>query len=226
MNRKIELALFLMIATMAAAACRNHRKVDLEYHRAPLQENLKSKTLLIGSFENQCKFFDASRDVEATLLKVLTRDNFFSSVDVLEVKQMPMAVDQTVGDFVPFITEFNWASWNEPIDFDLFLIGSVNYYTQDFSGYESQWLENRYGYRVPQKVWKDKLRYEIKIRIVLVDLRAGQVILDREFEDEDVVEGAAEEVGVFLRIAEEKIVEFVGMLRGETVKAERYLLFK
>jgi hypothetical protein len=226
MNRTLYTGLLCGILLFNFSGCSNVKKVNVNYNRAPLRQDLKSKRLLIGKFENGCKIFDASRDFEATIAKLIKEDEYFTGVKVIDKSDMPFPQNKTVQQFLEEISDFDWIDWNTDHNTDLLLFGTVYYDTQDFSGYDSQWRENKYGYRVPEKIWKEKLRYEAKFRIVLVEIPTSEVILDKEYRDEDIVEGAADEVGVYLELADENARKFIDQIRGVKVKTRRYLLVK
>ncbi|MBN1552344.1 hypothetical protein JW979_12800 [bacterium] len=221
-----KLASLILLMLLSLCSCHHYAKVPVTYYKKPLLPDLKEKTFLMAKLQNNCKFCDASRDVEAILMNTMKKENIFKEVITLDREAVPVFDEKDMTTFLDAINNYNWTAWNTPQKGDLLLLGAVFYKTQDFSGYDSEWAVNRYGYRVPVKVWRDRLSYEFHVYFVLMDLTTGESIFNKTYESKDEVEGAADEIAILMNAAEMKSNEFLNSIRGEKVKTQRYLLFR
>jgi hypothetical protein len=206
------------------SGCGRVAKVKIEFNRLPLVADLSQKVLLLGAFHSNCELFDASRDIESSFLKKMKKETLFKEIIEFKKDQMPLGKDQTFDQFAENMGSFDWKAWNTLNNGDLLIWGSILFETDDHSGYDSVWAVNRYGERVPQKVWMDRLGYVYKLRILVVDLRENKILLDKVMDAKETIEGAADEVAVFMELTDIKTDEFMDILRGEKITTKRYLL--
>ncbi len=216
--------LIFSLAIFLLQGCSNLVKVKVEYRKIPIMEGLDSFRVLLGQIENHCKDFDAAHDVSEMFMRKARSEKTFSEITNLPKEAMPFGKETNFEEFLKHVSTFDWRSWEPGKNADLFLFGSILFESTDTSGYDSEWYITRSGERVPAKVWKDRMMFKYCLHLVLVDLKNGKVVLDKQLDAKNSVEGAADEVAVFMDITDKKLDEFFNAVQGEKVKSYRYLM--
>ena len=214
----------LLLSMVYFVGCHQAVKLQVEYHRTPLVDNLSNSKLAICKFENKCEIFDAAMDVQEVILSVVTKEKIFGETVLIPSDKSPLYPDRDFDDFKTEFSNYDWNQWNESIQARFLILGKILYETQDFSAYESIWRVNKYGFRVPSQEWQDRMKYNIKMNIALIDLLNHAPILEETYDEDEIVEGAADEVSVFLDTAHQFMVKFFDKLVGEKRVGKRYLL--
>lgn len=225
-HRIIELVSISAVWILLFGCVHNAQKVNIDYRRAPIVDNIEEKQIAFWKILQHDTTFDASRDLELVFRKEIKLIEQLKAFNPLPEDSLTFSVEkEAIEDHLQKqITEFDWNKWNETINADLLILGEVYYEANDFSGYDSEWKINRYGYRVPSKVWKDRTSYKFKLTLFLVDLREGRLLLEKTYDADETTEGSADEVGVFYDLAQKKIRVFLDYIIGKKVNAYRYLM--
>ncbi len=217
----------LVVPIIILIGCQHHKKVDITYRKAPQVLILQNRSLAIHPFENKSDYVNAGQDTQSVIYHMLSddEDDFFGEVRELKEDIIDFGEGISLDTVVDNSQDFDWPRFREEIGNDLLLLGSISFEADDFSGYESRWVYNQYGYRVPRKVWVDKVRYLYKLRLVLVDPEDKKIIVDETYDEDIIVEGITDEVAGLLSLSEESMREFKELMQGEEVKATRYLIY-
>ncbi len=225
-NKNISFITMALIVGVILVGCRNHIRIMIDYRHAPIIPDLKEKTILIGDIKNRCEIFDAGSDLQAMIVQEAEKHDVFKDIHIVRIDDITQMTPDEFQLWLDQAGTFPWSKWKDSLDGDLLLIGMVSYSAQDRSGYDSVWQTTSTGYRVPAKVWKDRIAYEFSSRLLLVDLNTWTVISDKTYSDNSSVESASDEVGVFYDIMQIKMLEFLDYIEGKEVKSHRYLLLK
>lgn len=210
---------------LSFAGCGSYRKVPATYRQSPLIEDLDSKNLLIGTFYQRCSGFQAVTDMVRILQRKLEKEKVFRQIQfTLDVKAIGEEQDG-IKESMDLLTSMERHDMKD-FQADLLLIGAIMYNARDRSGYDSEWQLNQYGYRVPKKVYRDRLSFDLELGLVLIDLKTGAIILQKTYEDRGLAEGAADEIAVYYDLIEKQLVTFLDQLQGKEMKTKRYLLYR
>ncbi len=215
----------ITLAVLFTACLPNARKVKIDYRRAPVIENITDGSIGFWRVIQKSTEFDTSRDLESVFFKEVK--NLKSLTNIRTVPRNALGFDiqsETSPTLKDQITAFDWPAWNAQNQIDLVILGDIFYEASDFSGYDSEWKVNRYGYRVPSKVWKDRTSYKFKMNLYLVDTVNNRIVVEKTYDADETTEGAADEVGVFFELSQTKIRAFLDFIVGKKVNATRYLM--
>ncbi|GEM_PF-6797004 len=215
----------IALATLLIACLPNARKVRIDYRRAPVIENIMDMSIGFWKVIQKNTEFDTSRDLESVFLKEVKNINSLKNFRTVEKSSLSFELkDDTSPTLKDQITAYDWPAWNAQNQIDLVILGDIFYEASDYSGYDSEWKVNRYGYRVPSKVWKDRTSYKFRMNLYLVDTLNNRIVVDKTYEADETTEGAADEVGVFFEVSQTKIRAFLDFIIGKKVNATRYLM--
>ncbi|MBN1880179.1 hypothetical protein JW823_08715 [bacterium] len=163
-------------------------------------------------------------DTIRILQRKLEKEKVFRDIHyTLDVKTIPDE-STTIQEMMDTLAATDWTSMSQ--DVDLLLTGAVIYVARDRSGYDSEWQLNQYGYRVPKKVYKDRLSFELELGLLLVEPGSGTVIIREVYEDKGLAEGAADEIAVFYELIEKQLKKFLDNLQGKEIRSKQYLLYR
>lgn len=215
-----------LIGILSFAGCNAYRRVPVNYRQSPAIGDMTTRSLLIGTFHQKCSGFQAVTDMIRILQRKLEKEKVFRQIDfTLDVQTIPddqPGIEKTMER----LKSTDWSLDSKKEQADLLLTGAVLYDARDRSGYDSEWQLNQYGYRVPKKVYRDRLAFDMELGFILIDLKTGEVILNKTFEDRGLVEGAADEVAVFYELIDKQLTLFLDQLQGKEMKTKRYLLYR
>ncbi len=228
-NNQIKIAsLFVicMIVLVAVSGCRSHKRIPVTYRDYSVLETLDSQDIIIGRFYQKSPNFQAASDLVRLLERQFSRTDLFENVltdnNVIEIPDEHEGIES----IMKVLAETDWLQEYPDRDADLLLTGAIAYLTKDRSGYDSEWREDRYGYRVPQKVYRNRIAFDLQLGFLLVDLRTGEVIFNNIYDDSDQVEGAADEISIFFDLIDEQTEEFLDELLGKKQQTYRFLVYK
>jgi hypothetical protein len=224
-KRSVYVLIWVLLTSLTLTGCARYKKVSVTYRRKAIIENLESKKLIIGPFYQKSFNFQAVSDFIRVLQRTLDREMIFREIEVqFDIRNYRDDVKDTEM-YLKQLTDIDWVTAYAETGADLLLAGAVLYDAKDRSGYDSEWQENRYGYRVPVKVYRNKLSFDLELGLILVDLATGTILFKDTFADRGQVEGQADEVSVFFDLIDEQIEKFLNDILGEQVQTKRYLLY-
>jgi hypothetical protein len=214
------------IVLLTSVGCRSHKRIPVTFREVSPMDALDSKNLIIGIFYQKSPNFQTASDLVRLLERRFARDDVFNSVHTEnEFLDMPEEFEN-LESVMDHMTETDWVEKYSETDADLLLVGSVAYFTRDRSGYDSEWLEDRRGYRIPHKVYKNRIGFDLELVLMIVDLRSGETVFTSIYDDTGQVEGAADEVSIYFDLINEQVDEFMNELLGEEQRTYRYLIYR
>lgn len=224
-NRAAFFLIGILLTSLTLTGCTGYRKVSVTYRRKAIIENMESKKLIIGPFYQKSYNFQAVSDFIRVLQRQLEKEMLFHEIDVQFDIRNSRDDAKTTEMYLKQLAETDWVKTYAETGADLLLAGAILYDTKDRSGFDSEWQENRYGYRVPVKVYRNKLSFDLELGLILVDLTTGSMLFENTFVDRGQVEGQADEVSVFYDLIEEQIEKFLDEILGKQIQSKRYLLY-
>ncbi|HPQ40564.1 MAG TPA: hypothetical protein PLV45_09345 [bacterium] len=221
--------LLMVAATILLSGCARtlgYKKVPVTFRRAALRPDLDRMTLRIGPFMQKSPRFQAGVDIKHMIQRKCETNRIFSEVtlntDILEFDTDEM----TPREALDRLKEKDWLAEYPDEDADFMVAGVVVFDSRDRSGYEADWVTNRYGYAYPRRVYVDRLGYTFALGIVLVDLSTGDVVMEKLYEDDGYAEGITDEISIFFDVAGTRIDECMDSIQGPKVRTKRYLLYR
>ncbi len=203
------------VSFLLICGCSSYNKVPVTYRQLPAVENLSTRTLLIGPFYQKSSGFQAVTDLVRILQGRFQKDQVFKDVfftlDIREIPEEQIGIKESIG----VLASTKWPQEKFEVEADFLLTGAVLYNARDRSGYDSEWKLDQYGYRVPRKVYRDRLAFDLQLGLLLVDLKTGEIIINQTLEDNGVAEGAADEIGIYFDLIDKQLGKFLDELRGK-----------
>lgn len=202
-----------------------YKKVPVTFRRAALRPGLDRMTLLIGPFMQRSPRFQAGVDVKHMIQRKCEKNRIFNGVifsqDIIEIEDSEITTEQALDS----LKKRDWATEYKDSEADFMVTGAVIFTSSDRSGYEADWVTNRYGYTYPRRVYVDRLGYTFSLGLMLVDLNTGEVVMEKTYEDDGYAEGTTDEISIFFEMAGSKIDECMESIQGPKVRTKRFLLY-
>lgn len=230
--QKHKFRLYGLLATVifaGIAGCtgiRGYQKVPVTFRRAAIIQNLDKKTLLVGPLYQRSQGFQSATDVRQAIQQKCEKNHIFSS---LEMDRVTMEWTEDLEDLESVLTILRDTDWSKEYpesSADLLITGAIKFITRDRSGNDIQMVTNRYGYTYPKRVYRERLSYSFEMGMMLIDLKTGEILLEKTVQDDGEAEGGADSVSLFFDMVGPALDKCIDHIQGPKIRTKRYLLYR
>ncbi len=224
-KRNLFMIVFLIgIGLLFCGGCANRVRIRYEAAEKSPVDREKIESITIVPFYGESEFIDAGEEMTNLVRRIVEADDQFDEVEVADMEEIKKVIEKPQMEWPETHDTDFWEKFQSLIKGDLIVTGYIKYDGYTFQGFVTETVEDPY-YHHPRQitVQREMSDYDYDLRMILVDLKSDNIVLDRAEKQDVNLEGRME-LYHFFEIFEPKAEEFVSLITGKKREETRYLL--